>query len=284
LSILTCALLEGVGIETAFVTVPGHIYIAFALNMKPDDARAFFSRPDDLILRNNRVWVPVEVTAVQEGFLRAWQLGAREWREGATAGNAGFWPTHEAWKLYEPVALVGGSTQFEPPSSDKLLARFQAAMSAFVDRELQSREQKLKADISAAKKDPRPGNSLGVLYARYSLYDKAEAAFRDSLKSAPNKAAWYNLGNILLLKNDFKSALNAFQISNGLAPGDPRVLAGLVRACYELDDRDGATRWFAQLEKTDSAMAEKLAYVNSGASSTSARAGEAGAAVLPWEE
>ena len=38
LSILYSALLESVGIETAFITIPGHIYMAFALDIGEDEA------------------------------------------------------------------------------------------------------------------------------------------------------------------------------------------------------------------------------------------------------
>ena len=46
LSILYASLLEASGIETAFVTTPGHIFIAFNLGMSPDEARDRFLYPD----------------------------------------------------------------------------------------------------------------------------------------------------------------------------------------------------------------------------------------------
>ncbi len=100
LSILYAAMLEAGGVESAFITVPGHIFAAFALGMKPDKALAFFSRPEDFVNIDGKVWVPVEITLVQEGFLRAWQIGAREWRDATAAGQAKFYATHDAWKLF----------------------------------------------------------------------------------------------------------------------------------------------------------------------------------------
>ena len=40
LSACYCALLSSVGIPTAFITVPGHIFMAFALDMDPAAAKA----------------------------------------------------------------------------------------------------------------------------------------------------------------------------------------------------------------------------------------------------
>jgi len=44
LSILYAALLESVSVDTAFITVPDHIYIAFALDVKPNDLKKNYSR------------------------------------------------------------------------------------------------------------------------------------------------------------------------------------------------------------------------------------------------
>ena len=90
LSILYNALLESVGIKTAFVTVPGHIYTAFSLNLKPADTKKQFLSMEDFIFKDDETWVPVEITQIGEGFLKAWQTGAREWREHAAKDQAAF--------------------------------------------------------------------------------------------------------------------------------------------------------------------------------------------------
>ena len=90
LTILYSALLESIGIETAFITIPGHIFMAFSLNMVPEEARKAFYRDDDLIYLEESSWVPVEVTELSGGFLNAWKTGAREWREGVSKNQQGF--------------------------------------------------------------------------------------------------------------------------------------------------------------------------------------------------
>ncbi len=283
LSILTCALLESVGIETAFITVPGHIYLAFALAMSPEQARSFFYRSEDLIEMNGKTWIPVEVTAVQDGFMRAWQLGAREWRDSSAKKQAAFYPTHEAWKLYAPVAVIGNESSVELPKTDKLLERYTAVMKAFVEKEIDQRAEKIKADMAASKTDPIPVNKLGVLYARYGVYDKAEENFRASLKRKETSAAQINLGNVLFLKKDFKGALAAYQSAMRLDPVSSKALEGLVRASYELDDKAGSARWLDQLKKVDKTASEKLAYTGSEGSAAT-RAGVSAEEDLTWSE
>ena len=71
LSILYAALLESVGIETAFITVPGHIFMAFSLGLTELEARQAFTSAGDFIYADGKAWVPVEVTIVQDGFNKA---------------------------------------------------------------------------------------------------------------------------------------------------------------------------------------------------------------------
>jgi hypothetical protein len=97
LSILYCALLEAVGVESAFITVPGHIYAAFALDIPPDEAERKFSQPGDLIFFEEKAWVPVEVTELNGTFLDAWKSGAKQWREHAPKSQTGFLPVHASW-------------------------------------------------------------------------------------------------------------------------------------------------------------------------------------------
>ena len=51
LSILNCALLEVLGIETAFITCPGHIFIAFDSGLSPDQA----SKAGDCVIMDDKV-------------------------------------------------------------------------------------------------------------------------------------------------------------------------------------------------------------------------------------
>jgi hypothetical protein len=94
LSILYCAMLEALGVGTAFITIPGHIYMAF-------DVGAEWGK--DLIEQGGRLWMPVEVTVPGEGFYRAWRIGAREWKQAGA--EARLYPMRESWAVYPPVTV-----------------------------------------------------------------------------------------------------------------------------------------------------------------------------------
>ena len=98
LSILYSSLLESVQVETAFITIPGHMFMAFALASSEEEARKTFSHTDEFIFRDGKVWVPIEVTEREGSFLTAWQAGAKEWREN--------WPrSRRISTLFEPPGI-----------------------------------------------------------------------------------------------------------------------------------------------------------------------------------
>src|SRR5208283_680542 len=64
LSVLYDSLLESVGVDTAYITTPGHIFTAFKLGISPDMASRLFGDPQSIIVQDDTVWIPVETTLV----------------------------------------------------------------------------------------------------------------------------------------------------------------------------------------------------------------------------
>ena len=109
LSILFCSMLEALNIESAFITIPGHIYIAFEINDSVWSANS-----QDIIELNGKRWLPVEITIPGQGFTRAWKIGAREWRDNlnhADKEKSTLYPIREAWELYPSVTVPASGDQ-----------------------------------------------------------------------------------------------------------------------------------------------------------------------------
>jgi hypothetical protein len=127
LSILFCSLLEVLEVETAFITVPGHIYCAFVAISQDEMALEFWLSQIsiNLIEYGGKLWVPVEITIPGEGFNRAWQVGMREWRDAGD--EAAIYPMRESWGLYQPVSVPGAGDRLpDLPLESEILRRFGA--------------------------------------------------------------------------------------------------------------------------------------------------------------
>jgi len=263
LSILNCALLESVGIETALITIPGHIFMAFSVDMKPDEARKRFLRADELIFREDKTWIPVEITEIGGGFLKAWQRGAKQWRENVARGQAGFYPMHEAWGIYEPVGLPGEVIHLTLPDRDSIVSAYLQELIKFIDREIYPQVAKVQAEIKKSKANSKDVNKLGILYARYGLTDRAEREFKKILEK--NKSfipALVNLGNICYLNNDMKNALKYYERAYKVAPKNPRVLLCIARTNHELENYGLVKETYSRLKELNPDLAYQFSYLD----------------------
>ncbi|MCL2443306.1 MAG: porin family protein [Treponema sp.] len=103
LSILFCSMLEALNIESAFITIPGHLYLAFEIG---DDT--WQPNNIDIIELNGKRWLPVEITVPGQGFTRAWRIGARQWRDNLNneqKESSTLYPIREAWQVYPSVTV-----------------------------------------------------------------------------------------------------------------------------------------------------------------------------------
>lgn len=286
LSATYAALLESAGVPTAFITVPGHIYVAFRLDMDASVAARTFARADDLIVRDDgSVWVPVETTLLRDGFLVAWFEGASEWRKHAPDGAATLYPTEEAWRTYEPVAFGVSQFEVDVPPRDDVTVSFAGELDRFVTQEVSSREEAFLDRLRTRPADVRTRNRLGVLYARYGMYDEAEEQFRAAVRSRDYVPALVNLGNIALLRDAIDEARDAYERVLARDEDNEAALLGMARVAYEAEDYDAAEDAHARLSAADPELAERFAYLSGGGSS-SGRASDAGrlGSTVVWDE
>lgn len=261
LSILYSALLESVGIETAFITIPGHIYMAFNTGTAWDEARRLYTRPEDLIQKGGDAWVPVEITDRKGGFLQAWQEGAQEWRDNDAKALAKFYAVHESWSVFEPVGLPGTPAAIPSPAEKAIVAKSNAEIVRFLDRELQPQIAKLQADIKASQGSPKSANSLGVLYAKYGLYDKAESQFQAILSKGDFLPSLVNLGGIKYLEKDLGAARSNFERAYKLEPKSAAVVLGLARVNQDEENYGSVKKLYSELQVLNPALAQQFSYL-----------------------
>jgi hypothetical protein len=281
LSICYSAMLESIGIETAFITVPGHIYAAFSLGMDPSEARKCFHNPLALIFAGDTVWLPVEITMVQDGFLAAWEKGAMEWREWKAKDEARLYPIHDAWQKYEPVGFPSVSDNVEAPSKPQMDERFTAVINRFVEREIVDQVDQYRQQISRGN-DPSVINRLGVLYARYGLLAKAKEQFTLAAR-VRYLPSIVNLGNILFIAKQYDMALEAFKRAQGAEPDNAQVLLGIAKTEYELENMGTVKRVYERLQQKDPALAARFSYLV-GAGKEQGRASAMGGSATVWDE
>lgn len=120
LSILNCALFESIGIKTAFITTPAHIFMAFDSGVSPEKADEVI-KDRRYIIQDKRVWIPLETTICQENFEISRAAGYNQWKNANQKGEAVLYPMDEAWNHYKAVSVPDSDADIELPSVDKVL-------------------------------------------------------------------------------------------------------------------------------------------------------------------
>jgi tetratricopeptide (TPR) repeat protein len=290
LSILYAALLESVGIKTAFVTVPGHIYVAVSLDLPPLQAQKELLNTNDLIYRDNTAWLPVEVTALSGGFLAAWQSGIKLWKEQEPKGQAKLIVIQDAWRSFDPVGLSGEGPAMILPAEDAVVSAYLKEVMKYIDRDLYPQTKKLEEQIKADPDNAALLNKLGVLHARYAVgndFTKAEAAFKRILaKKSDFQPALVNMGNVAFLKNNFKEARSYYEKAFAKDPNDPATLLNLAKLSYEEGQYDKTGTYYSMLAKRDKPLADRYQYLAMKGEGGNARASQADAlkTAVAWGE
>lgn len=263
LSILYGAMFQAVGIDAAFVTVPGHIFIAVDTCITPEQAPKELIPQNQFIAYKGHAWIPIEITAIHDGFMKAWQLGAKEWTENNSIGQAGFYPIQEAWSVYQPVGLPGADTTISVPQSDSILKAYQGEVQKYLDTALAPMVATLQEQIKNSG-NLSAMNSLGVLYAKYGQTDKAEWEFQLVLRRKPFLPTLLNLGHLYFTKGDWKNALLSYKQASEIDPRNPHTLLALARVNRKLQNYPDAKTSYEKLKAVDPTLAGQFAFLGEG--------------------
>jgi tetratricopeptide (TPR) repeat protein len=285
LTALYTSLLEAVGVETAAITVPGHIYPAFALQSAPEEARRGFSRPEDLLFLEGKAWVPVEITLCQDSFAEAWKQGAKQWREHSGLGQARLYPTRRAWQTYQAVGFREEGAEIRLPERSRVSSLFAATLSKHVEREIYSREARLLREMEGSPKRHLWSNKLAVLYARHGLYEKALAQLREITARREYPPALINSGNIHYLRGEYEKALEFYRRALEVDGRSRTALLGSARCHHELENYGFAGRRYGRLKELDPQLARRFAYLEFRGEQANRAADAAGVRLqVLWEE
>jgi hypothetical protein len=188
LSVLSCAVLEAAGIPTALAIGAGHVIFLFdagvpasALGQSPLD-------PTTLLVRGERVWLPVESTDYARpgaNFASAWSAA---WRrlQAISAGEMQFVELRDAQRRYQPM---------NPPPDDRTLARIASTEWASAGLEtsvafglaslrklfLENLALRVAEIEKIVEEGPAREQAVGLLYARSGLLDEAREVFQKAV-------------------------------------------------------------------------------------------------------
>lgn len=261
LAVLYCALLESAGMETALITVPGHILVAVSLEMETALALRRFAHGNALLDVGGTAWLPLETTVLGDA-VESWRRAARQYHDAHAAGEAEFVRVRDAWARYPPVALRTADTHALTIDEAALEAALERVAAAVVESEMTPLAAALRESIaSGGSRVGRDYNRLGVLYASYGELEDARAAFRAAFERTGYAPAQVNLANVLVLLGEFEEALELYEAYESQHGESAAVALGLSLARFRLADYDGCARAYERLAWLAPGLASESAYL-----------------------
>lgn len=235
LSVLLAAAYENLGIETALIDIPGHLFLMFRTGLKEPD-RGLVSLQDDLlVIRGGEVWIPVESTLIATSFSEAWAEGARRYRAAAAANQLKVLPLRNSWERFPPAALAPASFKVEVPSGERAVRLVERELNVLLGRRLEREVLAYRQMIAA---DPRNADArlqIGTIYARSGIPDVALREFDAIIAQDPRHvAAINNRGNIYFARGDFERALDSYRYAEELDSTDGGIRINSALAYYKL--------------------------------------------------
>jgi tetratricopeptide (TPR) repeat protein len=261
---LYTSLLEGIGIRTAFVDFPDHVYPMFDTGLSPKDADRVSPIPGSYIVYEDSLWVPVETTLWKRPFAEAWASAVDKYHKTPDSKKR-IVDIEESWKDYNPATLIytRGAPRFQlPPKEDvdRMMARDVEEQRKV---RMDSIARKYQNLMNAKPDDYKAHNELGAVYGGSRFYDEAIAQFKKALGVKPDYIkARANLGYVYFQRRMYEDALRELKLALEAEPTKARRYYDVALIYYQKRQYEAAQENLNRAVEIDPAYKDKLSEMS----------------------
>ncbi len=248
---LLSALLESIGVETALVDTPTHIFVMANLEISDPDLLGF--PQERFVLYKGTYWVPIETTQLSKTFMESWQAAAANVKTAQEAKTIDFIRVVDASEKYPPITLVEKDAGQPAFPAEKLEKTFPALLKSMEEERYKNLVGDIKQQIKDHPDDKMLEVRLGMIYVEGGQAAEGEAVFSSLITDASidvQAAAKNNLGNLAYLKSDYKTAAKFYDEASILSSDDGGILVNKARTAWKLNDNESAKKYLEEAKKT----------------------------------
>lgn len=249
------ASLESLGIYTLVVEVPGHMFMMFSTGIDADADG--YTNNDLYVIHNGKLWIPVETTIVGSSFIKAWELGAKNYYQWQNKGLT-ILDVHASWNTFKPATLPQSTQAPIDVSMKQIEAKFPRDLNSVLKI---SSQTKIRAYLQAIKKNPADMDAhlqAAIVLAR--LGDRSESMkYIDKIVAVEpkNAAALNNRGNLFMMVEDYPAAQKNYLAATQAAPNDAEIWVNLAKSYKAVNNMKKAKESFVEAQKIDASIKNK---------------------------
>jgi tetratricopeptide (TPR) repeat protein len=198
-------------------------------------AELLFSGLDKLLVIDGQVWMPLSMSAFNEGFIPAWDGGMEALDKAFAAGReVNFIMPENAWAVYPPAPLPAQGAALLRPGGGELARAAGRAIEQYIAREIQPLVQNVRRQITGGQEAGDPPlaslyHRLGILLVRAGQAADAKTAYEEAAGRG-SVPAMTNRGNLALIEKDYAEAERWFTQALAREPENRTALQGLEKA------------------------------------------------------
>ncbi len=252
LSVLLSSSLENLGIQTAIIDVPGHLLMMFNTGLSENE-RHLISLDDELmVIRDDKVWIPLEATMIGQSFAEAWAEGARKYKRYSEEEKLEVVVLNDAWSSYKPVTLKPAAYTIKLPEKIRVEPMVQRETALLLEKSLDRLVKPYQALVAMDEDNVPARLQVAIIYAKYGLYDAANREF-DSILSvdANNSAVYNNRGNIYFSQKDYERAIENYSYAEKLSANDAGIKMNISMANYQMGELHLASNKYEEASMID---------------------------------
>ena len=237
LSVLLSAGLENLGVKTALIEIPGHLFLMFDTGIAASEAGLISQDSSLIAFKDDRVWIPLEATMINTNFIEAWAEGANKYQAALAANELSIIDLEQAWREYKPVTLRKASYSIAMPDTKRAKSLVNQALNELLVKSIDRLVLPYKTMVANDPGNIKARLQVAILYARYGLYKDAEIAFEALDELAPNNSAVKtNRGNLYFLQQAYDKAIENYSRAAELDSDDGGIWINLAMAQYKAGD------------------------------------------------
>ncbi len=257
---LLCSLYEAAGIPTAIVTTPDHVLMAFDTGEPPENRWLYEDAGLTVFVREGRLWLPVETTALAGGFLGAARNAARRIAEAGGVDRTGFVTTENAWGLYPTIPIPATELNIPLPPETEIQERYRGTGEGLREQLYVAARERAERAIPGLSGDALVAelSRLGALHLRFGESARAESALRKAVTEAPGALLpAINLATLYIGDGRPAEALSVLLPLHERVPHSLLINALLARASFDLGQAEDGRRYASVVESLSPELARR---------------------------